>query len=204
MTLKTIKDNKGARILKTKLGRGPGSGKGKTSARGHKGYKARVGNVNRHYEGGSTPITRRLPKHGFRHVTGREHFSYLNIDKILYLINKGRLDATKPITIRELFWAGAVSKVREGIKLLSKGVEDLKHYPPLNFEVSSASQTVIDELKKHGGSVNIVYRTEKTVAYQTKPWKFIREPIEPIPKFKKVVRLLHFEEKGAKYYFINF
>ena len=197
INVNNIKDNKGARMVRIKVGRGPGSGKGKTSARGHKGYKARVGNINRHYEGGSTPLTRRLPKHGFRNKKGQENFSYVNLSKILYMVDKGRIDATKPITIRELQWSGAVSKVKNGVKLLSRGSELLKDYPPINLEVSSSSQRAIDELKSNGGSVKVIYRTPTTLNYLTRPWKFIRAPLDPVPTFRKVVRLLHMEEKGA-------
>jgi large subunit ribosomal protein L15 len=196
ITVNNIRDNKGARPVKTKLGRGPGSGKGKTSGRGHKGYKARVGNINRHYEGGQTPITRRLPKFGFRN-TGRENFAYLNIDKLVYCIHKGRIDATKPITSRDLLWAGAISSIREGVKLLSRGAEQLKDLPPLHLEVGSATQNAIDEIKKAGGSIKVVYRTPTTLRYHTEPWKFIRPPIDPVPKFQKVLRLMNLEEKGA-------
>jgi large subunit ribosomal protein L15 len=197
ITVNNIRDNKGARPAKTKLGRGPGSGRGKTSGRGHKGYKARVGNINRHYEGGQTPITRRLPKFGFRN-TGKEDLAYLNLEKLIYIIQKGRIDAMKPITIRDLFWSGAISNVRKGVKILSRGSELLKELPPLHLEVSSASEKAIEEIKNAGGSVKVIHRTATTLSNHVEPWKFIRTPIDPVPKFKKVVRLLHLEEKGVR------
>jgi large subunit ribosomal protein L15 len=196
ITFRNIRDNQGARKPKIKLGRGPGSGKGKTSGRGHKGYKARNGNVARHFEGGSTPITRRLPKFGFR--TKGLFYNYINLDKIAYYIKKGQLDATKPITMRELCWSGAVSKAKNGIKVLSRGAECLSDVPPLHLEVSQASQRVIDEVKKHGGSVKFIYKTPLTIKALTKPWKFIRTPIDPVPPFKKVKKLLKQEEKGVE------
>ena len=196
ITVNNIRDNKGARPTRKILGRGPGSGKGKTSGRGHKGYKARVGNIHRHYEGGQTPITRRLPKFGFRN-TRRENFAYLNIDKLVYCILKGRIDATKLITSRDLFWAGAISKICNGVKLLSRGAEQLKDLPPLHLEIASATKNAIDEIKKAGGSIKVVYRTPLTLSYHTEPWKFIRAPIDPVPKFKTVQRLMNLEDKGA-------
>jgi len=198
LTVYNLRDNKGARIPRTRWGRGPGSGKGKTCGRGHKGYKARVGNVNRHYEGGQTPITRRLPKHGFRRLGGREDYNYINLDRIVYLILKGRLDATKKITIRELFWSGGISKMKKGLKLLSRGSENLKDLPPLNLEVSSASKRAIEEIKNCGGSVTCSHSTPETLLYLCKPWKVLRKPLDPVPKFKKVMKLLRQEEKGAK------
>ena len=201
ITQRNIKDNKGARIVKTVLGRGPGSGKGKTSARGHKGYKARIGNVGRHFEGGSTPITRRLPKFGFR--SPGLNYNYINIQKLAYYIHKGKIDATKPITMRELLWSGAVSKVKEGIKVLGRGNDCLKDLPPLHLEISQASQSVIDEIKKNGGSVKIVYKTPLTLRALTKPWRFIEPPMDPVPPFRKVVKLLKQEDKGVEYIFIN-
>jgi large subunit ribosomal protein L15 len=197
ITVNNIRDNKGSRILKTRLGRGPGTGRGKTSGRGHKGFTARTGNPNRHFEGGQTSISRRFPKHGFRNKAFRENFSYINIDKILYLITKKRIDPSKPITIKEIFNAGGVSKVKEGIKLLSRGSEQLEKLPPLNIEVSSASQRAIDEIKKYGGTVTCIYKTPLTLRYLTKPHKFISEIMDSVPPFKKVTRLSHLEDKGA-------
>jgi large subunit ribosomal protein L15 len=193
-----IKDNLGARKPKTRLGRGPGSGKGKTSGRGHKGYTARTGEPHRHFEGGQTPISRRLPKHGFRRTWARENFSYINIDKIIYLIQKKRLDSKKTITIKDIFYAGGISKLKNGVKLLGRGVEKLSEVPPLNFEISSASKEVIDSIKKHGGSVTCIHRTKLTLRYHTKPHKFIQKPLDPVAKFKKAIRIQHLEEKGAK------
>jgi large subunit ribosomal protein L15 len=110
---------------------------------------------------------------------------------------KGRIDASKPITMRELCWSGAITKIRGGVKLLSRGSEDLKDLPPLHLELSSASQRAIDEIKNNGGSVTIVYKTPTTLKAMIKPWKFIRSPLDPVPKFKKVKKLLSYESKGA-------
>lgn len=199
VTLTNIKDNEGARKEKTRWGRGPGSGKGKTSGRGHKGYKARVGNPHLHFEGGQTPITRRLPKFGFRRSLAiKENYTYVNLDKIIYLVLKGKLDSTKTITVRDLYWSGAISKVKNGVKLLSRGSEMLKEIPPLHLEVSSASQRAIDEVKKLGGKVSSVYRTPLTLKYLIKPWKFVRQPLDPVPPFKKTLKLMKLEEKGIE------
>jgi large subunit ribosomal protein L15 len=195
----SIKDNKGARQPRSKFGRGPGSGKGKTSARGHKGFKARVGNVNRHYEGGQNPWTRRIPKHGFRRRAIAMKYEYLNIERICYLISKGRLNAQEPITTRHLYWAGAVSKMIDGIKLLSRGSELLKDFPPIHIEISVASQKAIEEIKKHNGTVTISYKGRLGLRAQVKPWKFYKPVLDALPKQKIVKKLLTMEEYGAMY-----
>jgi large subunit ribosomal protein L15 len=197
VTVLNIKDNKGARSPKTKLGRGPGSGKGKTSGRGHKGFKARVGNINRHYEGGQVPITRRLPKHGFRNGATKSRHAYINLDKIYYLIQKGRLNPQEPITSRHIFWAGGVSKIGDGVKVLSRGYELLKELPPLHLEISSASERAIDEIKKHGGTVTCVYKNKLTLRAQAKPWKFYKPLLDPVPRYRMLKKLLDLEQKGA-------
>jgi large subunit ribosomal protein L15 len=195
----TIKDNYGANKLRRRVGRGPGSSKGKTSARGHKGYKARTGSVVRHFEGGQTPLTRRLPKHGFRNNGFKEKLNYINLDKIVYLIQKKRIDPTQPITLKEIFFSGGVSKVQDGLKLLARGGEMLAKLPPLNIEVSYASKDAIDSVKKYGGTVICKYRTPLLVRYVTKPYKFYRTLNEPYPPFKRIDRLINQEKKGAVY-----
>jgi len=197
ITVLNIKDNKGARFAKTKLGRGPGSGKGKTAGRGHKGFKAHVGNPNRHYEGGQVPITRRLPKHGFRRNAIKLRHSYINLDKIYYLIQKGRINPKEPITGKHILWSGGVSKIVDGVKILSRGCEYLKDLPPLHLEVSSASERAIEEIKKHGGTVTCVYKNKLTLRAQAKPWKFYKPLLDPTPRYKMVKKLLTLEDKGA-------
>lgn len=197
VTVNTIRDNIGARKEKKRLGRGPGTGKGKTSGRGHKGYKARNGNPRRWMEGGSTPLTRRFPKFGTRDQNILD-YNYINLFKLAYYINKKKIDPSKPITIRELFWSGAISRVKEGVKVLARGAECLDDLPPLHLEVTQASKGVIDAVKKHGGTVKVVYKNRLTLRALTKPWKFISPPRDPIPPFRKVVKLLKEEEKGAE------
>ncbi len=188
-----LNDNKGSRKLKRRVGRGPGSSKGKTSARGHRIR----GNPYRHFEGGQTNVFRRLPKHGFRNKKYNDEFSTINIQKILYLIHKGRIDPTKPIGIKELFYSGGVSKVVDGIKLLSRGMEHLKNFPPLNIEVQSATEKAINGIKENGGSITIIHGTKLFNRFIIKPAKFTRQLNEPYPSFKKVRRILRLKDKGA-------
>lgn len=193
-----ISDNSGARKEKKRVGRGPGSGLGKTSGRGMKGMKARTGGkVNSKLEGGQTNIMRRLPKRGFNNKGFLERFAYINISQIIYCINKGKIDPNKKITIRDIFEAGAVSKVKYGLKLLGRGGENLDKYPPLNLEISSASKQAIDIIKKHGGTVTCVYRTNLTLRHHLKPYKFYKKVLDPVPPFRKTKKLLALEEKGA-------
>lgn len=197
VTMTSLQDNPGSRKQKRRLGRGPGSGKGKTSGRGHKGYKARVGNPSRYFEGGQTRLARRLPKFGFRRTKYRDPFAYINVDKIIYLIHKKRLDPKQPITLKEIFWAGGISKIKTGIKVLGRGTDKLSTVPPLNLVVSSASQIAIDEIKKHGGSVTCIHTNKHRTRYLSKPYKFYKELLEPLPKFRDVKRLERLRARGA-------
>ena len=185
-----LKDNPGAKKLKRRLGRGPGSSKGKTSARGHKIR----GEPYRHFEGGQTNVFRRLPKHGFRSKKFKDEFSCINIQKILYLIHKGRLDASKPISVKEIFYAGGVSKVVDGIKLLSRGSENLGMFPKLDLIVQSATEKAIKAIKDNGGSLTIAHGTRLYNRYLVKPAKFNKELVEPYPSFKRVRRMLNLKE----------
>jgi len=188
-----VKDNCGAKKIKRRLGRGPGSSKGKTSSRGHKIR----GEPYRHFEGGQTNVFRRLPKHGFRTKIFKDDFSCINIQKILYLIHKGRLDASKPIGVKEIFYAGGVSKVVDGVKLLSRGAENLKMFPKLDLVLQSATQKAIQAVNENGGSITITHGTRLYNRYLVKPGKFNKELIEPYPSFKRVRRMLRLKDKGA-------
>ena len=199
ITLNTITDNKGARTEKKRLGRGPGSGLGKTSGRGMKGMKARTGGkVNSNMEGGQTNIMRRLPKIGFNNKGIIEPFAYINLGNLIYYINKGKIDPTKTITLRDIFEAGAVSKIKYGLKLLGRGGKNLEKLPPINIEVSSATKPAIDMIKKYGGTVTCVYRTNLTIRHHLKPYKFHKTVLDPLPTFNKTKKLLLLEDKGAK------
>lgn len=198
LNMTNISDNPRARIQKRRVGRGPGSSKGKTSARGHKIR----GEPYRHFEGGQTNIFRRLPKHGFRTKIFKDEHSYINIKKILYLIHKGRINPAEPIGVKQIFYAGGVTKVVDGIKLLSRGMELLKDFPPLHISVQSASEKAIKAIKEAGGSVTILHGTRNYNKFIIKPAKFTRPIKEPYPSFKRVRKMLRLKEKGALYKFI--
>ena len=130
-TINNLWDNPGARQKRRRVGRGPGSTKGKTSGRGHKGQYARSGgSINRGFEGGQTPMAQRFPKYGFRKhrfgATGSKELEQLNLGKVAYHIEKGDLDTSKTITMQDLFQAGALSQIKHGVKLLSKGSDKFR------------------------------------------------------------------------------
>ena len=120
MRLNELSDNPGATRPRKRLGRGTGSGLGKTSGKGHKGQKARSGVAVNGFEGGQMPIYRRLPKRGFTNIF-RKKFGVLNVGRLQAAIEAGRVDAGQPITTAALVAAGVVKEAKEGVRLLGKG-----------------------------------------------------------------------------------
>ena len=171
-------DNPGSKRVKKRVGRGPGSGKGKTAGRGHKGTYARSGGkINRGFEGGQSPMHKRFPKYGFRKhrfsASASREFDYLNIGKLAYHIEKGDLDTSKVITMKDLKYAGALSNIKYGVKLLSKGANKFKDLnTPINLEISDASKSAVNVIKETGGSLQVKYRTPLLMRYHLKPWAF--------------------------------
>jgi large subunit ribosomal protein L15 len=151
MKLNTISDKPGARKTGTRLGRGIGSGSGKTAGRGHKGQKARSGVAVTAFEGGQMPIYRRLPKRGFV-KPNRAEWNEVNLGRVQSAIDKGKLDAAKPVTIAELTAAGLVGKQRDGVRLLGKGELKAK----VEFVVNHATKSATAAVEKAGGSVSLV------------------------------------------------
>jgi large subunit ribosomal protein L15 len=149
MKLNEIRDNPGSRLKSKRLGRGIGSGKGKTSGKGVKGQKAREGVALNGFEGGQLPIYRRLPKRGFHNVN-RKEYAPLNIGSLEAAFEAGKLDAGQPITEASLREAGLVrlGKV-DGVRLLAKG----SITRAINIEVSGASAAAITAIEQAGGSV---------------------------------------------------
>lgn len=124
-TANNLWDNPGARPTRDRVGRGPGSGYGKTAGDGHKGQGARKGPPHPGFEGGQSSLTRRFPKFGsrpHRFNVGSE-LSQLNLGKLAYHIDRGHLDTSKVITQKDLKDAGVISKVKDGVKVLAKGVD---------------------------------------------------------------------------------
>lgn len=154
-----------------RLGRGPSSGRGGTSTRGHKGQKARSGNGKPvpGFEGGQTPLTRRYPKRGFNNVHGQT-FVPVNLDKIQHWIDRGLLDPSRPITAKELYETRCIHSLKDGVKVLGEGANFLDS--SVNLIVSRASQSAIDAIEKAGGSVECRYYTPLSLRALVKPHKF--------------------------------
>lgn len=156
MKLNELRDNEGARKKFRKVGRGIGSGKGKTSGRGVKGQKARTGVALNGFEGGQLPIYRRLPKRGFNPLN-RKIYSPLNLARLEAAIEAGRLDVSQPIDEAALRAAGLVRKGKvSGVRLLGVG----SITKAVKISVSGASAAAIAAIEQAGGSVTVPQAAE--------------------------------------------
>jgi large subunit ribosomal protein L15 len=151
MKLNEIRDNPGATKSRIRVGRGIGSGKGKTGGRGVKGQKARAGVAVKGFEGGQMPLHRRLPKRGFFNPF-RTHYAAVNLDRIQTAIDAGKLEAGATVNAEALVKAGVVRRAKDGIKLLGHGELKAK----LAFEVTAASKGAVEAVEKAGGSVTLL------------------------------------------------
>ncbi|GJE38068.1 50S ribosomal protein L15 [Methylobacterium persicinum] len=152
MKLNQISDNPGATKDRMRVGRGIGSGKGKTAGRGVKGQKARTGVAIKGFEGGQMPLHRRLPKRGFNNIHAAD-LNEVNLGRIQTAVDTGQLEAGATITVETLVAAGILARPRDGVKLLGVGELTSK----LSFEVTRASKSAIEAVEKAGGSVSVVY-----------------------------------------------
>ena len=150
MKLTDIRDNEGAAKSRIRVGRGIGSGKGKTGGRGVKGQKARAGVAVKGFEGGQMQLYRRLPKRGFHNLFARE-LNEVNLGRIQQAVEAGKLEGT--VTVESLVSAGVISKAaRDGVKILGQGELKAK----LAFEVAGASKSAVEAIEKAGGTVKIL------------------------------------------------
>jgi large subunit ribosomal protein L15 len=153
MKLNDLRDNPGARKKPITVGRGIGSGKGKTCGRGVKGQKARTGVSIRGFEGGQMPLYRRLPKRGFNNIFSRD-YAEINLSRLQEAIDSKRVDAGQPITSESLVKAGVIGKSCDGVRLIGKGALKAK----VNISVAGASKGAIESVEKAGGKVTIIPR----------------------------------------------
>jgi large subunit ribosomal protein L15 len=137
-----------ARHARKRLGRGIGSGTGKTAGRGHKGQRARSGSATRTFEGGQMPIYRRLPKRGFKNLF-RTTFAPVNLDRLQAAVDAGRIDPKKTVDLAMLRAAGLVNKTLDGVRLLGRG----ELSAALTIEIHSASKAAIAAVEKAGGKL---------------------------------------------------
>jgi large subunit ribosomal protein L15 len=151
MKLNEIRDNEGSTKNRMRVGRGIGSGKGKTGGRGVKGQKARTGVAIKGFEGGQMPLHRRLPKRGFNNPNAIE-LNEVNVGRIQQAVEAGRLDLAAPVTIEALVAAGVVSKPRGGVKILGVGELTAK----LDLHVAGASKSALEAIERAGGKVTVL------------------------------------------------
>ena len=175
MRLNQISDNAGARRPRKRLGRGIGSGLGKTAGRGGKGQTARSGGAKAGFEGGQMPIYRRLPKRGFNNPFPVK-YNEINLNRIQQAVDAKKIDVSAPVTLDVLVKAGVVSKARAGLRLLGTGELKAK----LAFEVHHASKGAVAAVEKAGGSVKML------------------KPVEPEADSKKEAKAPKAAEKAAK------
>jgi large subunit ribosomal protein L15 len=151
MKLNEIADNAGARKKRMRVGRGIGSGKGKTGGRGGKGQTARTGVRIKGFEGGQMPLHRRLPKRGFNNIFALD-FSEVNLGRVQAAIDAGRLKTDAEIDAAALVAAGVLRRAKDGVRLLGSGEIKAK----VNFAVYGASKSAVAAVEKAGGSVKIL------------------------------------------------
>ena len=156
MKLSDIADNAGSRKKRMRVGRGIGSGKGKTAGRGGKGQTARSGVRIKGFEGGQMPLHRRLPKRGFTNIFKLD-FAEINLDRLQEAVDAKLIDAKDTITIESLVKAGVVRRAKAGLRLLGRG--ELKS--KLAIEAHGASKPAIAAVEKAGGSVKILAPAKK-------------------------------------------
>ena len=159
MRLNTIQGAPGSKQSRHRVGRGIGSGWGKTAGRGHKGQKSRSGGFHKvGFEGGQMPLHRRLPKRGFTPPNALE-LAEVNLGRIQTAIDAGKLDASQPVNAEALIASGVLTRARDGVKLLGSGELKAK----LQIEVFHASKSAVAAVEKAGGSVKTT-RSEAAAA----------------------------------------
>jgi large subunit ribosomal protein L15 len=179
MKLNQIADKPGARKSRLRVGRGIGSGMGKTGGRGGKGQTARAGVAIKGFEGGQMPLHRRLPKRGFRNTPFALKLNEINLGKVQAAIDAGTLDANQPIDVAAMVKAGLMRRTKGGVKLLGAGEFKAK----AEFSVYRASKSAIESVQKAGGSVKILAQPKQ-------------EPAEPKGKNKRMA--LEAAKSGGK------
>lgn len=150
MKLHELRDNPGASKKKVRVGRGPGSGVGKTGGRGIKGQKSRSGVAIKGFEGGQMPLYMRLPKRGFV-KPNRKEYAVVNLGLIQKFIDAGKIDAKAEITEDVLVASGLVRRKRDGVRVLAKGEITSK----ANISVTGASKGAIAAVEKAGGALKV-------------------------------------------------
>ena len=150
MKLNELSDKEGATHSKKRLGRGIGSGSGKTAGRGVKGQKARSGVALNGFEGGQMPLYRRLPKRGFKNIFAKK-FNVVSLARVQQAVDAEKLDSKATVDAEALVKAGVIRRAKDGVRLLSDGELKAK----LSFDIAGASKSAIEKVEKAGGSVKL-------------------------------------------------
>ncbi len=150
MRLNELRDNPGATRPKKRIGRGIGSGKGKTAGRGVKGQKSRSGVAIKGFEGGQMPIHRRLPKRGFNNIFAKD-FNEVNLDRLQRAVDDKKLKEGETITVATLVEVGVLRRAKDGVRILGNGELKAK----LTIEAAGASKGAVAAIEKAGGSITI-------------------------------------------------
>ena len=151
MKLNELRDNPGATRSKKRVGRGPGSGKGKTAGRGIKGQKSRSGVAINSFEGGQMPLYMRLPKRGFNNI-GAKRYAVINLGLLQKFIDAGKIDAGSEITEDVLVASGLVRRKRDGVRVLGKGEITGK----VSLNLTGASKSAVEAVERAGGSITLL------------------------------------------------
>ena len=159
MKLNEIKDNEGATKDRIRVGRGIGSGKGKTGGRGVKGQKARSGVAIKGFEGGQMPIYRRLPKRGFNNIFASD-YAEVSIGRIQAAVDAGKLDATATVDAAALKAAGVIRRLKDGVRVLGDGELTAK----VSIEVAGASKSAVEKIEKAGSSIKLLVAAAEPAA----------------------------------------
>ena len=157
MKLNDLSDNEGATHSKKRVGRGIGSGSGKTGGRGVKGQNSRSGVAVNGFEGGQMPLYRRLPKRGFNNIFAKS-FNTVSIGRVQTAIDAKKLDAKETVNAEALIKAGVIRRAKDGVRLLADGELKAK----VTFDIAGASKAAIEKVEKAGGSVKLPAKAEAT------------------------------------------
>ncbi|GAA5976603.1 hypothetical protein JCM10908_005563 [Rhodotorula pacifica] len=192
----------GSAHKRKRIGRGIGSGKGGRATRGQKGQKARAGNgkPKAHFEGGQTPLTMRYPKRGFTNPS-KQNLVPLNLERLQHWIDRGLIDPSRPITMRELFDTRCIHGVQDGVKLLGDGVEHFRT-PNVHITVSKASQSAISAIEALGGTLVARYENRLTLRALTRPESFFAKGLDLPNKANPISRrdLLYYSSEKHRGY----
>jgi large subunit ribosomal protein L15 len=151
MKLHELRDNEGATKKRMRIGRGPGSGKGKTGGRGIKGQTSRSGVAIKGREGGQMPIHMRMPKRGFNSLNPKS-FAVINLDTLQKAVDRGAIQSGASLDEDALVAAGVIRRALDGVRLLARGELSV----PLTLEVAGASKAAVEAIEKAGGKVDVI------------------------------------------------